>query len=240
MKVSVVMPVFNTRPEYLRDAVLSIIGQDCPPHELIIVNDGSTREETLKELDEINTGFRFGLSDKIIRQKNKKISGALNTGICCMTGDWWAGCSSDDIWYPNKLKEQAKFITEHPEAKVVYCDWDFINGNGAVTRNYQEPAFKTREEAGRYIINNYFGMWSGLMIHRDVFDEIGFFNENYPTREDYEMNIRILTKYMMYRVPKTLCGYRVHSGQLTSTASKEMQEKYRIMARNIAIKHFGE
>uniref|UniRef100_A0A6M3IXR4 Putative glycosyltransferase n=1 Tax=viral metagenome TaxID=1070528 RepID=A0A6M3IXR4_9ZZZZ len=243
MKVSVVMPVFNTRAYFLLLAVQSVLRQTYTPLELIIVNDGNTSKETIRQLESIACYAEIGYSlvpIRIINQENKKISGALNAGIRDMTGDWWAGCASDDVWYPDKLKEQVAFIEQHPEARVLYCDWDFIDNKGNQLRTYQEPGFKDRMEAGRYIINDYFGNWSGMMIHHEVFNDIGLFNEDYPTREDFEMNIRILTKYMMHRVPKTLFGYRVHGQQLTNTAKKEMQNKYRIMARNLAIEYFGD
>lgn len=236
------MPVFNTSAKYLLEAVKSVLCQSRPAFELIIVNDGSTRKETIFQLETISLYAESGESCtpiNIINQSNKKISGALNTGIRNMNTDWWAGAGSDDLWHPDKLKKQVEFIKKHPEAKVVYCDMWYINKNGEVTGKHKEPGFNDRLEAGKYIIRKYFGAWGGMVVHRDVFDTIGLFNEEYPTREDYEMNIRILNKYMMYRVPEKLHYYRIHGEQLTSTAKKEIQDKYRIMAKNLAIEYFG-
>ena len=238
------MPVFNTRAKYLREAVQSVMLQIYPCHELIIVNDGSTRKETLQELNAAKYGYDKYDTIKVIDQENKKISGALNTGIRHMTGDWWTGCGSDDTLYPNKLAEQVKFLNEHPEAKVIYCDWDYIDTRGKVIRHFKEPEFKNRMEAGKYIIRNYFGTWGGMMVHKSVFDEVGLFNESFPTREDYEMNIRILNQFMMYRVPKTLFTYRLHPEQLTNSAHAGARsvdgKKYTEIARAMAIEYFGD
>ena len=240
MKISVVMPVFNTKANYLHESVLNIFTQTYPIHEIIIVNDGSTLDETLIELDRMrNLPFV-----RVIDQENKNMAHATNTGIQNMTGDWCAFCSSDDRWFLNKIEEQAKFIESNPGIKVVYCDWEFINNEGFSLRAYREPEFKNRFKAGKHIIRAYFGNWSGMMIHKSVFDDIGLFNENYPTRGDYEFNIRILIKYMMYRVPKILLQYRIHPDQVTS--SKDLgtrsfeAKKYCEMARDLAIKHFGD
>jgi len=243
MKISVVIPVFNTKAEYLRKAVESVLLQTYPCHELIIVNDGSTRKETIDELDKLfEHEYPFPIG--IIKQENKKISGALNTGIRHMTGDWWTGCGSDDTLFLNKLKEQADFIEQHPEAKVVYCDWYYIDKDGKIIKRFKEPEFKDRMEAGRYIIRNYFGTWGGMMVHRSVFDAVGLFNESFPTREDYEMNIRILNKFMMYRVPKALFTYRLHPEQLTNSAHAGARsadgKRYTEIARDLAIEYFGD
>lgn len=244
MKISVVIPVFNTKAEYLRMAVESVLLQSYPCHELIVVNDGSTRKETLQELNTAKYGYDKYDIIKVIDQENKKISGALNTGIRHMTGDWWTGCGSDDTWLPDKLKEQVSFIEKHPDAKVIYCDWDYIDAKGNVIKHFTEPEFKDRIEAGKYIIRNYFGTWGGMMIHRSVFDAVGLFNEAFPTREDYEMNIRILIKFMMYRVPKTLFTYRLHPEQLTNSAHAGARsadgKRYTEIARDLAIAFFGD
>lgn len=243
MKISVVIPVFNTKAEYLMAAVKGVLTQSFPCHELIIVNDGSTRQETIHYIEglEYCEDYYDCISTiKVINQKNKKISGALNAGIWHMTGDWWAGCGSDDRWHLNKLGKQVEFIKKHPEAKVIYCDWQFINEDGSVTGIFNEPEFTDRKEAGRYIIHDHFATWSGMMIHRSVFENVGLFDESYPTREDYEFNIRILTKYLMYRVPKVLFQYRVHPEQLTRRNDRAVQNFYTEKARAVAIEYFGE
>ncbi len=244
MKISAVMPVFNTDPKYLREAFNSILAQSHQVSEIIIINDGSTRTETLQELYNIHFWFKRN-PVQVIYQNNKKISGALNTGIRVMKGDWWAGCSSDDRWLPNKIKEQVEFIEAHPEAKVLYCDWEFIDKEGFAGKIHHEPSgFKDRFEAGKHIIREHIGMWSGMMIHKSVFDSVGLYNESFPTREDYEMHTRILTKHMMYHIPKVLAQYRLHREQISNSRDQgsytDVGKHYCEMARDLAIEHFGD
>jgi len=240
MKISTVIPVFNTNPNFLRQCVDGVLNQTRKVDEIIIVDDGSTRKETLLELKML--GYFPEL--KIVHQENKKIPGALNTGIRNMSGDWWTGCSSDDRWLPNKIEEQVKFIQENPEAKVIYCDWEYINSEGFTTGTYREPEFKNRFEAGKHIIREYFGNWSGLMIHKSVFDDIGLFNEDLPVHEDYEFNIRILTKHMMYRIPKILFQYRTNPESIgfSKKYGRGTEEAKRCIevGRKIAVEHFGD
>ncbi len=240
MKISAVIPVYNTDPKYLQEAAISILTQNSPVHELIIVNDGSIRKDTLVALDDMRDLSLV----RVIDQPNKKISGALNTGIRLMSGDWFAGCSSDDRWLPSRIEEQVKFIRAHPEAKVIYCDWEFIDNDGFTIKTHREPSgFKDRFEAGKHIIREHIGMWSGMMIHKSVFDDVGLYNESFPTREDYEMHIRILTKHMMYHIPKVLAQYRLHGEQISNSNSHgsftDIGKKYCELARDLAIEHFG-
>ena len=152
MKISAVVPVFNTNPKYVQQCLDSIYGQFYKPHEIIVVNDGSTREETLAFLKELKEGGKV----RVIDQENKKISGALNTGIRNMTGDWWAGLSSDDMWYPNKLKDQVEYQKQHPEAEVIYANWDMIDGDGNVVRRINEPQFANLYQQQKHLIKGYF------------------------------------------------------------------------------------
>lgn len=242
IKISTVIPVYNTNPKFLRQCMESVLNQTHQVDQVILVNDGSYRRETIDEIT--NLFNRYFPKITLANQINKKIPGALNTGIRNMIGDWWTGCSSDDRWLPNKIETQVKFIKEHPEAKTVYCDWEYINAEGFTTGTYREPEFKNRFEAGKHIIREYFGNWSGLMIHKSVFDDIGLFNEDLPVHEDYEFTVRILTKFMMYRIPKVLFQYRTHSESIgfSEKYGRGTEEARRCVevGRRIAIEHFGD
>jgi len=213
MKISVSVPVYNTKPQYIAECIESILGQMYKPHELIVVNDGSTDKDTLAYLKEISDMDNI----RVINQENKKISGALNTGIKNITGDWWAGLSSDDMWYPHKLKDQVEFVEGNDDIKVVCADWNMIDQDGHIVRRVQEPEFKTLHEQQQYLRKCYFGMWSNLLIHKSVFEKVGYFNEGYPTCEDYEWIIRASQYYRFHRIAKPLAMYRTHPGQLTNT-----------------------
>ena len=79
MKISAVIPVYNTNPKFLRECINSVLNQTHPVDEIIIIDDGSDRPETLDEL--YHTKLHLHPLIRIISQKNKKISGALNNGI---------------------------------------------------------------------------------------------------------------------------------------------------------------
>jgi len=213
MKISVVSPVYNIRPDFLEKSINSILNQSYKPYEIIVVDDGSTRKETLDCLEEFKKNERL----TIIHQENKKTCGALNTGIRNMTGDWWAGLSSDDMWKSYKLEKQVAFAKEHPEAMVIYADWQTIGEDDVIgDPHYVEPVFNTLEEQQQFVIGSYFGMWSNMVVHKSVFDKVGMFNEEFVACEDYEMLVRISQYYLYYKVPEVLTSYRIHGEQTTN------------------------
>ena len=244
MKVSAIVPVYNTNPEYLGICVSSILNQTYKPYELVIVNDGSTRKETIDFLNNLKkVKEKNGIKIKIIDQENKKISGALNTGIRNMKGDWWAGCSSDDMWLPNKLEEQVKFIKANKQARVVYANWVMVNEIGFPIRNLNEPEFTNLKDQQEFLKNSYFATWSNMMIHESVFKKVGLFNEEYPTCEDYEFNVRMSEYYLFHKVPKVLMMYRVHPEQLTNSEwgfAGEKGKVYRNKSKELARRLFNE
>lgn len=240
MKISVVSPVYNIKAEYLEKSIYSILNQTYEPYEIIIVDDGSTRQETLDCLED----FKKNSKITIIHQKNKKTCGALNTGIVHMTGDWWAGLSSDDMWLSHKLERQVQFAKEHPEAKVIYADWQTIGEKDEIgDPHYVEPVFNTLEEQQKFVMGSYFGMWSNMLVHKSVFDKVGIFNEEFVACEDYEMLVRISQHYLYHKVPDVLTQYRIH-GEQTTHGDYGFQGRigkiYDAKAHQLAHKLFGK
>ena len=116
----------------------------------------------------------------------------------------------------NKLIKQVAFATNHPEAKVIYADWQTIGEDDVVgDPRYVEPEFKTLEQQQQFVIGSYFGMWSNMLVHKSVFDKVGMFNEEFIACEDYEMLVRISQHYLYHKVPEVLTKYRIHGEQTT-------------------------
>lgn len=109
MKISVVIPAYN-QGEYLAQCVESVLAQTKPPHEIIVINDGSTDNTR-----EIAKSYPV----KYVEQLNKGLSSARNTGIMNSTGDWIYPLDSDDMILENCLEKVSQAIQENPEADVV-------------------------------------------------------------------------------------------------------------------------
>ena len=128
-KVSVVMPVYNTKEEYLREAIESVLNQTVSDFELLIVDDASTKDVGSiidSYVDERVHYYRLA--------KNEGAAGARNYALSKATGEYIALMDSDDVSYPTRFEKQVAYFREHPEvgclggrADVIGDDKDKIN-----------------------------------------------------------------------------------------------------------------
>src|SRR5437764_650773 len=110
-RISVVIPTYN-RAALVTQAVESALAQTRPPHQIVVIDDGST-DSTPEAM------ARFGNKILYIQQKNQRVAAARNNGIRHATGDWVAFLDSDECWHRQKLEVQAGYIEKHPEVDVV-------------------------------------------------------------------------------------------------------------------------
>lgn len=130
--VSVIIPTYNRAP-YLARAIHSALAQEYSPIEIIVVDDGSTDDTS-----QVIASFR----DQIIsvRQNNRGVSSARNTGLKMARGEYIAFLDSDDFWAKEKLSEQVKALEEHPDCNVCYTWWITVDEHGHFKRFFRPRA----------------------------------------------------------------------------------------------------
>jgi len=194
-RVSVIIPTFN-RAEFVVRAVRSALEQTVAPAEVIVVDDGS-RDHTPEVL------APFG--DRIVRMVhdgNQGVSAARNTGLRRSRAPLVAFLDSDDYWLPRKLAVQVSFFRDHPEAVACQTEEVWIRRGRRVN-----PGARHRKPSG-----DIFGPSlelclvspSAVMLKRDLFREVGLFDERLPACEDYDLWLRIACRYPVYRLPEAL------------------------------------
>ena len=110
--VSVVMPAYNAGP-YIEQAIRSVLEQDYPNIELIVVDDGS-KDGTPEAVEAL-----FGDRVRVLRQKNGGPAAARNLGIRASNGTLLAFLDADDVWLPGKLQAQVSYMLAHPDIGLV-------------------------------------------------------------------------------------------------------------------------
>lgn len=214
MKVSIVIPVYNTE-KYLDECILSVLNQTYHDIEIIAVNDGS-RDNSLKILEQYSDKI------KIISKPNGGTASALNLGIENMNGQWFKWLSADDLLYPTAVEELVSVAEKlkDKENTIFYSNYDIIDSNGNIIEQFIEPDYNNLDqfEFNTILLDHYIGNGTTSLIHKSAFDRYGLFDETIGFQEDYELWMRYCLQYncRLYLIPKILAKYRVHQNQLTN------------------------
>jgi glycosyltransferase involved in cell wall biosynthesis len=219
--VSCIIPVYN-RAARVVDAVKSVLEQDYPEFELIVIDDGSTdatEEALLPFLD--NPRFVY------LRQPHSGVSAARNHGIRKSRGEWIALLDSDDRWLPGKLSAQIEFFRQNPGYRICQTEEIWIRHGRRVN------PMKKHRKTGGWIFKRCLELCvvspSAVMIHKSVLDQVGLFDESFPACEDYDLWLRIACRYPVGLLSEFyMVRYGGHADQLSSTVPT--LDRYRIQA----------
>lgn len=179
--ISVIIPYYN-REQTIDDAVQSVLAQTLKPLEIIIVNDCS-REASRRRLD------RYADTCKIIDlTRNVGLAGARNAGIHAARGRFIALLDDDDLWLPNKLEVQRRYMEEHPECSLVHCSvCAFFSDRPDEVWTLFGPGQMTLAQALTY---HHWVIPSTLMVRASAMHALGGFNESFREVEDRDFMIR--------------------------------------------------
>lgn len=218
-KISVIITTFN-RKDFAAEAVNSVLKQTYTDYELLVIDDGST-DTTKEALRPFQDRIRY------FYQTNQGTSSAKNQGIRQAEGDFIAFLDSDDLWESVKLEKQLAFMEQNPEVKISYTDELWLKDKKPVN-----PPQKYERYSGwifKEVLQVCFIGVSTIMLKKELFEEIGLFDEKLPVCEDYDLWVRLALKYPFSLIPEKLTIKRGgHNGQL-STRYWGM-DRYRITA----------
>ena len=220
LDVSVIIPVLN-RSELLKRALDSVFSQSLPPRQVIVVDDGST-DDTIELLRS-----NYSSTVSAISQENAGVSRARNVGISASSHEWIAFLDSDDEWHSRKLEMQVDFLTQNPEYQICHSDEIWIRKGIRVNPK------RYHAKSGGWIFSKCLPLCaispSAVIVNRTVFSDVGLFDEELPVCEDYDMWLRVTSKYPVGFVDEHLViKYGGHEDQL-SRAYPAM-DRFRIRA----------
>jgi len=214
-RVSVVMAAYNAAP-FIGEAIESILNQTFPYLELIIVDDGST-DETPGVLDRYS-------DPRIVRLRNESNQGvarARNRGCAMARGEYIAVQDADDLSAPERLEKQVAFLDTHPEVGLVGSQ-ALLFGEGGSTQ-IKVPLHNTEIQA--LLLGENCLLHSSLMVRREVFKEVGGYNESFIAAPDYDLVLRLAECTHVANLPDTLYFKRVVLGSITYSPHGVWQQR---------------
>jgi len=213
--VSVVVTTYN-RAGLLRETIDSILNQSFSDFELIVVDNMSAdgTEEYVRSLSDPRVRFYSNRNGGIISVNR-------NYGILKSVGKYVAFCDDDDLWEKAKLEKQVCALRNAPQAGLCYSNALSFCEDTVVDMQMMKKKVYTNHFAG--LLKTNFIPTSSVVVKRDVFETIGLFNESRDLLafEDYELWIRITSRFVALYVDEPLIRYRLH--RLGNLGLKERQ-----------------
>ncbi|AZQ14290.1 glycosyltransferase family A protein [Halorubrum sp. PV6] len=197
-EVSVVIPIYN-QPQLIEAALNSVAEQSLERYEVVVVDDAS------------NADFKpiVNAYDDRVRllthEENRGAAAARNTGIEHANGEYVAFLDADDTWEPTKLEKQREVFENDDELGLVYTGFVQYELDGSEWERYPEARGKIYvDELERDRVHP----TSTVMVQRDILAEVGGFDTNLPSRQDYDLWLRITEYYEVDYVDEILVDKR--------------------------------
>ena len=213
-KVVVIMPVYNGS-NYMREAIDSALNQTYKNVEVVVINDGSTdggKTDTIAK--------SYGDKIKYFVKENGGVSSALNFGIKYIQDNYkdayFCWLSHDDKYTPEKIEKEVKALKGHNKTTVVFSNFSLFDDKGTIfATTHSEERIKEDQFKGIYPVLK--GMVNGdtILVHQDVFNKCGYFDEVNTNAADYRMWLKVFTEFDHVFLKEPLSLYRIHDQQDT-------------------------
>src|SRR5579884_2697365 len=205
-RIAIVTPSFNSA-RYLGAAIRSVIEQDYPNVEYLVM-DGHSTDETVDVLRSFGNRIRW------VSQRDEGQSDAIRRGFSQISGDVLGWLNADDTYEPGALGAVAAFFAAHPDVALVYGNANFIDSNG----NLIAPCAHVEPyRFNRLLHYSDFIVQPAAFFRRSAYDAVGGLDPSLHWAMDYDLWLKIAKKFPVVYLPKVLANYRWLSGTKTAT-----------------------
>lgn len=223
--VTSVIPTYNRNGRVQR-AVRSVLAQTHAPHEVIVVDDGST-DGTAAALRET-----FGDAIRVLEKENGGVSAARNYGAEHARGDLVAFLDSDDTWEPDKNQRQVDYLLKHPDCALVLTDFVEVDERGRhVGRIFRRTALPDDGAILPHVLRDPTLQPSTMMVWRDVFLARRGFDVSLRTAEDLDLHLRIALCHHVGLIAEPLVTYEVEGDDRLSELSCSYDDDVYVIER---------
>lgn len=221
-RVSLITPCYNAKP-YLRAAIESVLGQDYPNIEYLVMDGGSTdgSVELLKD---------FGARLRWSSAKDEGQADAIARGIAQTSGTLLGWLNADDELKPGAVRAAVAAFRAHPAAALIYGNADFIDANGRTLGpcTVVEPYSRHRLlYYGDYIIQ------PAAFFSRQAYEAVGGLDQSLHWAMDWDLWLRLAQHYGVAHIARTLASYRwLGSNKTAAGGFARLQEIERVARRH--------
>lgn len=204
--VSIVTPSFN-QAAYLEETIQSVLAQDYPRIEYIVIDGGST-DGSVDVIQKYQSRLAFWVSEQ-----DKGQTDAINKGFDRAKGDILAWINSDDTYNPKAVGEAVLYLMENPDVAMVYADCDFIDEQGRVIGK-----FASRQTDYKKLRQGYVHIPQQTMFFRAKYwKEVGPLDPSFYFAMDYDLWVRIAARAPIQYLPgRTWANFRIHTSSKTN------------------------
>jgi glycosyltransferase involved in cell wall biosynthesis len=207
--VTVVVPAYN-HASTLPAAVDSLLAQDYPALEIIVLDDGST-DDTRSVLARYGAGIRWET------HANMGQAATLNKGWGMSNGEFLGYLSADDFLYPGAVRYSVAELVSNPGAAAVYCDFDLVDPAGNRMRKVSRPEFRLEH----VLTTLDCPPGPGAFFRRSAYASAGGWNPELRQIPDFDFWLRLARQGKFVHVSESLAAWRVHPGSQSFAAVNE-------------------
>lgn len=207
-KISIVTPSFN-QGRFLEETILSVLNQNYPNLEYIIMDGGST-DGSVDIIHKYKDRLAYWTCGS-----DKGQADAINKGWQMSHGEILAWLNSDDTYEPGALETTGEIFRKHPEVYLVYGDMNFIDAQGKVLERFHAPDFDLRT----FIGDSCYIRQPTTFFRNAALKEVGMLDTSLNYAMDYDLFLRICSRFPVRCIPKVMANFRRHQTSKTMSDS---------------------
>lgn len=228
-KVSVLTPIYNTKPEHLRECIESILNQTYKNFEFIILNDSPEN----MEIENIVKSYKDTRIKYFKNDRNIGITPSRNRLIELSQGEYLAIFDHDDISLPTRLEKQVKYLDENKYVGVVSGQLEFFPDKKKEKYHPENDI-----EIKISLMNSDVVHHTAIMLRRSIIDEYNIrYEKEYSPAEDYKLVLTLIKYTMFHNIQEVLVRYRWHNSN-TSQVQRSKMTNGDMLCRCFAMKEY--
>ena len=215
--VSAIITTHNRKPEILKRAIDSICSQTYQNIEIIVVDDApnsSFHNEIVELIKQYNCGVKY-----LINDSHPGACGSRNIGIQHASGELIALLDDDDEWVPEKISWMVDHIKEN--VGLVYGKYNIVKKNGVMVK--KEIHYEGEIYEQLLLHGNFVGGCSVPLFRKDFAVNVGLFDENLQSAQDYDFWLRLAKDYEVFYVDKCVVNYYLSNDAISTSAAKKIK-----------------